>query len=84
MVKNKKLSLVVSFDETNSYEYLTDVLMQILGYEVTQAANCAGIIFEKGEYVVKSFSLSELSIAEAFKELLLKHGLPAQLINSKK
>lgn len=82
--KSKQILLKVYFDEMNSYEYLTDVLMQVLGYEITQAANCASIITERGEYVVKVFAEAELDIAKTMSELLDNYSVPARLIKSKK
>lgn len=80
--KSKHIRLKISTDGTNSYEYITNILVQTLGYEITQAANCANIIMERGEYIVKSFKPSEMETAVAILELLEKYDILAQLINS--
>lgn len=82
MVKKKHYSLVVYYAELNSYEYLTEVLQQILGYEVTQAANCASIIMEKGRYAVKTYKSQDLYKADITLDLLAQNGVPAKLIES--
>jgi ATP-dependent Clp protease adapter protein ClpS len=84
MVKPKKYSIRVFFDELNSFDYLTEVLMDTLGYEVTQAANCASIIMDKGEYIVKSFTAQDKDIAEATIQLLTDNGIPATIVEIKK
>jgi hypothetical protein len=52
----------------------------VLGYDLTQAGNCANIIHLKGEYVVKSYS--ELSHAEAALDMLYEYGFKADVIDS--
>lgn len=80
MVRKKQYGLVVYFAELNSYEYLTELLQQILGYEVTQAANCASIVMDKGKYVVKTYKSQDLDKANIILDLLAQNGIPAKLI----
>jgi ATP-dependent Clp protease adapter protein ClpS len=78
--KAKKIGIIVTHDEFNSYEFLTEVLCQVLGYELSQSANCAHIIMEKGSYVVKTFDQKDLEKASAYKDILHDHQVPAKII----
>ena len=84
MVKKKAYKVEVIFNELNSWEYLTNVLIEVLGYEVTQAANCASIIMDKGSYIVKSYGAQDLDIAKATIDMLEESEVPARLIQIKK
>jgi ATP-dependent Clp protease adapter protein ClpS len=77
--KTKHLALVIFYDEFNSYEFLTEVIRQVLGYEYSQAANCANVIFTKGEYVCKTFKMSELKKAEKILSVIKEQEVPATL-----
>jgi len=52
----------------------------VLGYELTQASNCANLIHTRDEYVVKSYA--ELSHAEAAFEMLSEFGFRCDIIDS--
>lgn len=82
MVKERvrKTELVVYHDDYNSMDFVTEILMQIVGLELTQAGNCAFIIANKGEYVVRTFSGSQRSYAKMILEALDNQGIPAELI----
>jgi len=80
MKKAKKIGVVITHDEFNSYEFLTEALSQVFGYEISQAANCAHIIVEKGSYIVKTFDKSDLDKAAAYRDLLEDHQIPTKLI----
>ena len=81
-LKHPKYQIVVHNDNENSFDYVVDMFMTILGHEKTQAANCAMIIHHKGKCVVKS--MNDKEIAESTVELLLDHGLDAELLNLSK
>ena len=53
--KTKKLGLFVYHHDFNSCEYVADVIKNVLGYEYTQASNCAHMITQNGSYLVKTF-----------------------------
>lgn len=72
--------LVVYYDELNQLEFVADVLASVLGYEQTQAYNCAHIIFVRGEYLVRRFKPSQKQKAEACLEGLAVNGIPAELL----
>lgn len=83
MVKKKKikhLALVIIHDEFNSCEFLTEVIRQVLGYEYSQAANCANVIYTKGEYVCKIFKIGELDKAEKILSVIKEQEVPAMLL----
>ena len=76
----KKISLVVYHDEMNSCELLGDVLVNVLGWENSQAENGANIIFYKGSYVVKTFKLDELDRAKAYEDAFNDNEIPVKLL----
>ncbi len=76
----KKIGIIVTHDEFNSYEFLVEVLCQVLGYELSQSANCAHIIMEKGSYVVKTFDQKDLEKASAYRDILHDNQVPAKII----
>lgn len=80
MKKAKKIGIVVTHDEFNSFEFLTEALSQVFGYELSQAANCAHIVVEKGSYVVKTFNTNELDKAAAYRDILDDHQIPVKII----
>ena len=82
MVNDKRMrwiGLVIHRDELNSFDFLTDVIMQSLGYEITQAQTCAQIIQNKGSYVVKTYKGSEMAKARQYRQLFVDEGIPAEL-----
>lgn len=64
-----------------SFTYVVDSFQMILGYEMTQALNCANIIDRKGEYVVKSYD--NLQHAEAALDMLYEYGFKADIVDKK-
>lgn len=80
MVKKKiKYSLVIYDHEFNDENFLTEAISSILGYEITQAANCASIITNKGKYPVISFEQRELEKAQIILEMFTSQSIPARL-----
>jgi hypothetical protein len=78
--KSKEMSLVLYHHEFNNDELLTEIIRQALGYEYTQAINCAHIIINKGNYIVKTFKVSEMNKAKATEALFIEQGIPAKLL----
>jgi ATP-dependent Clp protease adapter protein ClpS len=72
--------LVVYSDDLNQIEFVADVLGSVLGYEQTQAFNCAHVIYTRGEYLVRRFKASQKQKAEACLESLTINGIPAELL----
>jgi hypothetical protein len=72
--------LVVHHDELNQLEFVADVLGTVLGYEQTQAYNCAHIISVRGKYLVRKFSASHKQKAQACLDGLSVNGIPAELL----
>ena len=78
--KSKEMSLVIYHDDMNNEQLLSEIIRQALGYEYTQAINCAGVIMNKGSYTVKTFKVSEMPKAKATEQLFIEQGIPAKLI----
>lgn len=72
--------LIVYHDELNQTEFVAEVLSTILGYEKSQAYNCAFLIFNRGEYLVRRFTKSQKDKADACLEALSINGIPAELL----
>lgn len=77
--KATKYALVVYHDELNQEEFVCEVVMWTMGYEASQAANCAHMITRNGSYTVKTYKPTEREKAEAIKEAFLEQGVPAEL-----
>lgn len=76
----KHIGLVVFHNDLNNERFLAEVFKQCLGYHYSQAANCAHVIFNRGEYIVKSFKASEQEKARAVLSVLHEYDIPAKLI----
>jgi len=53
-------SLIVWNDEVNTFEWVIETLMEVIGHSLEQAEQCAMIIHTKGKYAVKRGSYDEL------------------------
>jgi ATP-dependent Clp protease adaptor protein ClpS len=53
-------SLIVWNDEVNSFEWVIQTLIEVIGQSVEQAEQCAMIIHTKGKYAVKRGSYDDL------------------------
>jgi len=78
--KGERYQIVVFNNDEMSFAYVIDALQSVLGYELTQASNCANLIHTRDEYVVKSYA--ELSHAEAAFEMLSEFGFRCDIIDS--
>jgi hypothetical protein len=67
-------------DSNLTIEYLSDMISQLFGYEVTQAYTCAAIIARNGSYVVKIFKASELAQARETLKIAKDRELKARLL----
>lgn len=76
----KKINLIVYHDELNSYDFLSQALLTILGWEQSQAENGAHIIQLKGSYVVKTFKITELEKAKVYEQAFNEIEIPVKLI----
>jgi hypothetical protein len=82
MVSGKRmrwLALIVHHDELVSFDVLSQVIMESLGYEITQAQTCAQIIQNKGSYVVKVYKAQDMEKAELYRQLFIDQGISAEL-----
>ena len=78
--KTKKLGLFVYHHDFNSYEYVADIIKNVLGYEHTQASNCAHMIIHNGSYMVKSFTIKEKEKADIIVSLFDANEIPVKLL----
>jgi len=76
-IKKPTYEVVVYNDDENSFEYVVEVFQSIVGHEMTQAANCANIIHNKGKCTVRT--TKDIEIAQTMVELLVDHGLNAEM-----
>jgi ATP-dependent Clp protease adaptor protein ClpS len=53
-------NLVVWNDEVNTFEWVIETLMEVIGHSLEQAEQCAMIIHTQGKYAVKRGSYDEL------------------------
>lgn len=80
MVNKKKLKLVVYNHDFNNQDFLTEVIRQALGYEYSQAGNCANLVINEGKYVVKTYEMRDKQKAEAILSIFTDQDVPAKLI----
>lgn len=71
--------LIHNSDELD-FAYVIESLQVVLGYELTQATNCAYLIDQKGSYIVKTFG--DKDHADATVEALLEYEFDAEVIDS--
>jgi len=76
-IKKPTYQIIVHNDSENTFQHVVEVFQSVLGYEMSQAANCANIVHHKGKYAVKT--VKDKENAEAFLELLLDYGLDAEI-----
>ena len=77
--KAKHIGLLVFHHDFNNERFVAEVLCRCLGYHPSQALNCASVIFNRGEYLVKTFKAAEQDKAEAVLKALHEHDIPAKL-----
>ncbi len=78
--KAKKMVLVIYDHDFNSYDFLVEVIRHVLGYDQSQACNCANIIINKGEYAVKTYLVKESDKAHNALSILTEQEVPAKLL----
>jgi ATP-dependent Clp protease adapter protein ClpS len=79
--KTKRYQIIVYNSDEMSFTHVIDAFQLVLGYDITQATNCANLIHSRGEYAVKSYS--ELEHAEAALDMLYDYGLRADVVDKK-
>lgn len=68
--------IIVWNDDVNSFEWVIDCFMEILGHTAEQAEQCAWFIHIKGKYAVK---MGEAKKLRPLKDALLDRGLSATI-----
>ena len=69
-------SLIVWNDEVNTFEWVIETLMEVIGHSQEQAEQCAMIIHTKGSYAVKRGSYAEL---KPFCDAITDRGIGATI-----
>jgi ATP-dependent Clp protease adaptor protein ClpS len=72
----KRYHVVVKNDNTISFTYVIDTLIDVCSHNYYQAGQCASIIHNTGECSVFTATQTE---CEQVKEDLIKHGLTVEL-----
>jgi ATP-dependent Clp protease adapter protein ClpS len=80
MVNMKKIKLVIYNHDFNNQEFLTEVIRHALGYDYSQAGNCANVIINEGKYVVKTYDMKDKKRAELVLGIFTDQEIPAKLI----
>ena len=78
--KSTRYKVLVHNSDELDFTYVIESLQVVLGYELTQATNCAYLIDHKGKYVVKAFA--EKDHADATVEALVEYEFNAEVIDS--
>jgi ATP-dependent Clp protease adaptor protein ClpS len=71
-------SLVLHNDDTNSFDYVMETLVEICDHSLTQAEQCATITHYKGKCEVRSGALKEMN---ELRYQLISRGLKASVDN---
>ena len=71
-------TLVLHNDDTNTFDYVMEMLMEICDHSMTQAEQCATITHFKGKCEVRSGVLSEM---KELRYQLISRGLKATVDN---
>lgn len=69
-------TLVVWNDEVNTFEWVIQTLVEVIGHTPEQAEQCAMIIHSKGKYAVKNGSYDEL---KPFCDAITERGIGATI-----
>lgn len=80
--RKDRYAVVVHNSDDIPFDHVIQTFQMILGHELTQAANCAMAIHNRGSYVVKSFNDKEY--ADTTVELLVDYELNAEVLDLKK
>lgn len=74
----EKLSnkLVVHNDDTNTFDWVADALIDICNHTLVQAEQCAMIIHTKGKYSVKE---GDLEVLKPMKDAITERGINATI-----
>lgn len=75
-------AIVIYHDDLNQIEFVAELIGTIFGYEKSQALNCAHIVYNRGEYLVRRFPASQKSKADACLNALNVNGIPAELLRT--
>lgn len=81
MVRVVRFGVVVLNDSVNSFDSVIKALQDVFNWDVTQAANCAYIVHNKGEYVVQWYDCEKTALYAS--GLLRLKGLTVKLLIDK-
>lgn len=75
-------AIIIYHDELNQMEFVAELISTVFGYEKSQALNCAYLVCNRGEYLIRRFSASQKGKAEACLNALSVNGIPAELLRT--
>lgn len=81
MVKIVQFGVCVLNDSVNSFNDVVQAFQAVFGWDVTQAANCANIIHNRGEYIVKKVDSKQIAMFIA--KSLKSKGLSVKVVTDK-
>ncbi len=76
-----RYSIVVHNDDAISFEDITELFRLVLGFETTQAHQCAMLIHNRGSYKIKTYK--NLEDADATYEYLSQSGINVEIREDK-
>ena len=71
-----QVKLVLHNDETNTFDYVMEILVEVCNHSLTQAEQCATITHYKGKCDVRSGTLKEM---KELRYQLISRGLKASV-----
>ena len=74
-----RYELVLFDDDHNHVDFIVNLVGGVLGYDTTQAHNCALLIHRLGQYVVSRYDGDDLLCAQNHVELFNANGIKAEL-----
>ncbi len=74
----QQAKLVLHNDETNTFDFVMETLVEVCDHSMTQAEQCATITHYKGKCEVRSGSFTEM---KELRYLLISRGLKATVDN---
>lgn len=78
MVKIVKFGVAVLNDDNTSFDQVISAFQEVFCWDITQAHNCANIIHNKGEMVLKWLDYEDTALYIA--EVLRSRGLKTKII----
>ncbi len=81
MASKTRYSIIVYNDDAISFADITELFRLVLGFETTQAHQCAILIHNRGSYKIKTYK--NIEDADATYEYLTQSGITAEIRKDK-